>query len=47
MLHGCSVYVCIGYELFKRSFAAMAGEANDALYHVPLVLAAGNLNPPT
>jgi len=27
--------------MFKRSFVAMAGEANDALYHVPLVLAAG------
>jgi len=37
--YGITVYP--GYELFKRSFAAMAGEANDALYHVPLVLAAG------
>jgi len=31
----------IGYEMFKRSFVAIAGEANDALYHVPLILAAG------
>jgi len=37
--YGVTVYP--GYEMFKRSFVAIAGEANDALYHVPLVLAAG------
>jgi len=37
--YGITVYP--GYEMFKRSFVAIAGEANDALYHVPLVLAAG------
>lgn len=37
--YGITVYP--GYEMLKRSFVAMAGEANDSLYHVPLVLAAG------
>lgn len=37
--YGLTVYP--GYEMFKRSFVGIAGEANDALYHVPLVLAAG------
>lgn len=37
--YGLAVYPA--YELFKRSFIAMVGEANDAIYHVPLVLAAG------
>ncbi|KAJ1481169.1 mitochondrial carrier domain-containing protein [Baffinella frigidus] len=39
-IYGVTVYP--GYEMFKRIFISAVGEANDAVFHVPLVLAAAS-----